>query len=459
MKITVKELSKLCKGKLLTNGLNKEVYTVTIDSRVSAKNGLFVPLKGENHDGHKFIKDAVNNGCNCIFIEDETYVDSSLDCEFILNSDNLAALQELAENYRQILDIDVIAITGSNGKTTTKDLIFSIFSQTVDTVKTQGNYNNEIGLPLMLTRLERSNDVAVLELGMSDFGEIDFLARLCKPTFGVITNIGESHIEYLKSKEGIAKAKGELLHRIKSGGKAILNGDDPYLKNMKDVYSETFLYGFEDHNHLVAYNIEQNNTKVSFSVKGLGKDFSVSMPILGEHNVLNALAAILCALLYGVSEQDIIEGLKGPNMTGMRTEVLTSKSEELKVISDCYNASLTSTNAALKVLSDYRNEGRKVAIVGDMLELGQYTEAAHKEAGQKAAENNVDFFIAVGQYAEFLASGWNAHSNKSKALAFENTDQLLKNIGSHLTKGDLVLVKGSRGLKLEKVVKLIREEF
>ncbi|WP_350344842.1 UDP-N-acetylmuramoyl-tripeptide--D-alanyl-D-alanine ligase [Proteinivorax tanatarense] len=458
MKITVEELLNLSGGVLLTENCNRKIKSVIIDSRIPSSNSLFVPLKGENHDGHDFIESAVKNGSKCVFVENEKYIDKNLDCEFILQKDNLKALQQLATNYRKCLNIEVIAITGSNGKTTTKDLIYSIFAKKYNTFKTQGNFNNEIGLPIMLTRLESSHEVAVLELGMSNFGEIDFLANISKPDVGIITNIGESHIEFLKTREGIAKAKGELLYNVDVEGKAILNGDDPYLQKMKNIHSNSWLYGFGKHNHLYAYDLKQTNEGVEFTVNGLGKNFSVWLPMLGKHNVSNALAAILCALLHGLTEHEIKLGLNRLDMTGMRTEIIQSKNKKVKIISDCYNSSLTSTIAAINVLNDFKHSGRKIAVVGDMLELGDISKKAHIEAGEKVGESKVDMLIAIGRYAEDLAQGFN-NKRGEKTLVFNETDYLLTKIKKYLREGDLILVKGSRGLKLERVVNFLREEF
>lgn len=457
MNLTTSVIAKYVDGIKLSSKGEMMVTNCVIDSRKAVSNSLFIPFKGERVNGYDYIRNAVENGSSCIFIEDERYFDRELPCEFILVKDNVTALQQLASNYRNGLNLKVIGVTGSNGKTTTKDLVATVTSVQGKTLKTQGNLNNHLGLPLTLLNCDESHEFAVLEMGMSQLGEIDVLSKIAKPDIGIITNIGESHLENLKTKENIAKAKGEIFNHLKPDGLGILNGDDPYLTNLINTLPKVITYGLRENNQLYATNIHRIGNSTVFQVKGLGIDETIHLPLLGEHNVYNCLAAIAVGLNFGIHIRDIKESLLDLQLTGMRTEILSLN--EITLINDCYNASETSTKAALKVLGDLGKGKIKIAFLGDMLELGDYTEQAHFNVGKEAALIGVEKIITVGQYGKYIKSGALNAGFKGEFLSFSNSQQGREYIKDIIIPGATVLVKGSRGIKMEQIVERIKEEF
>lgn len=462
MELTVNKIAEFTGGNLLTKDGEMLIQDCVIDSRKAKSNSLFVPFKGENVDGYAYIKDAVKNGSKCIIIEDEVYLDENLNCQFVLVKNSQLALQRLAEKYRETLNTFVIGITGSNGKTTTKDLVASVARYKGNTLKTLGNYNNELGLPLTILGCEKEHQIAVLEMGMSQLGEIDLLSKISKPQIGIITNIGESHLEHLKTKDNILKAKSEIFNHMSSEGTAIICGDDHLLKGIGDKLPNKITYGLSQGNDLQATLINSYSDKTTFTVTGLGYNFSATIPLLGEHNVINSLAAVAVGHILEIEEVDIIEGLKNPEMTSMRTEIL-HLNNSIVVIDDCYNASETSTLAGLKVLEKYNgvntNGGRKIAILGDMLELGFYSNTAHINVGAAAAEIGIDVIVAVGEFREYILKGAKDKKFNGLLKSYDKSSNAAKDIHELILKGDTILVKGSRGVKMEQIVARIKEEF
>ncbi len=459
MKITVKKIAELANGTLLSDNGDQMIVDCVIDSRKATENSMFIPFKGEKVDGYDYIQKAVLNGCKCVFIEEEKYYNPVLPCEFILVENNLKALQSLAKGYRESLDIKIIGVTGSNGKTTTKDLVTAVAKKSGHTLKTVGNLNNEIGLPLTLLSCEVEHRIAVLEMGMSDLGEIDLLSNISNPDIGIITNIGESHLENLKTKDNILKAKSEIFNHMNKGGVGILNGDDPYLLRLSSGIEICILYGFSEGNDIIAKDLKKYSNKTEFMVSYENNEYHFEIPLLGEHNVLNSLAAIAVGIKLGIKIEEIANALLNPNMTSMRTEIIKLE-KDLTIINDCYNASETSTLAALKVLDDLDSCGnRKVAILGDMLELGNYTEIAHNNVGEFAAQKGFGVLCAVGQFSKYIIDGAKKTGYKGLTLSFSNSIDAAQGIVGILQPKDIVLVKGSRGVKMEAIVDKIKEEF
>lgn len=458
MNLTTTMIERYTNGRRLSK---KEEYTITsciIDSRKATPNSMFIPFVGENVNGYDFVEKAVENGSRLIFIEDEKYYNGELDCEFILVDDNTEALQRLSSSYRDSLNLKVIGVTGSNGKTTTKDLVASVTRMKGKTLKTEGNLNNHLGLPLTLLECELDHEFAVLEMGMSDFGEIDLLSKLGRPDMAIITNIGESHIENLGSKENIAKAKGEIFNHLNAEGLAILNGDDPYLKEMKGQLPNLLTYGFTKGNDLYAKDVKRYSDGMEFTIIGMGLNENIKLPMFGEHNVYNSLAAIIVGIKLGIEVDEIKSGLLDLSLTGMRTEIINLNSN-ITLINDCYNASETSTKAALKVLRDLGENRPKIAFLGDMLELGTYTEKAHKNIGAFAAVMGVDTIIAVGNQGHYIKIGADEKGFSGKFYTFKTSVDAKAKIKELLYPGICVLVKGSRGIKMEQIVEEIKEEF
>lgn len=458
MNLNLSEIEKYSLGKRLKNASEVLITSCVIDSRKACSNSLFIPFKGENVDGYSYIEAAVENGAKCVFIESEDYYNEALDCEFILVEDNEKALQDLATGYRNQLGLTVIGITGSNGKTTTKDIVAAVTSQKDLTLKTQGNLNNHLGLPLTLLSCQESQRFAVLEMGMSNLGEIDILSKIAKPNIGIITNIGESHIENLKTKENIARAKSEIFNHMQEGGTAILNGDDPFLIDLARRLPKVLRYGLSNKNDLYAENIRRYQNGMEFDVKGMEVEKTFKLPMFGEHNIYNCLAAIIVGLKLGLSPEEIQGGLNQLEITGMRTEIV-NLSEGIKLINDCYNASETSTKAALKVLKDLGEHRIKIAYLGDMLELGHYTEEAHYNVGAYAAQVGVNKIIAVGNNTEFIRKGALEHGFTGLFMGFSDSQGAKDSVKNVIEPNSTILIKGSRGVKMETIVEEVKEEF
>ena len=396
MLFSVEEVLKVTGGKLWRGELKGSFHGAVIDSRKAGGGELFFPLQGEKENGHNFIFDALNRGANGSLLEEEqvsrfTAQSFPSGKSVIVVKNSLRSLQKLAAYHRNKFSLPVVAITGSNGKTTTKDFIASVLTTRYNVLKTEGNLNNHLGLPLMLLRLEKEHRVAVLEMGMNAPGEIALLASLSRPDRGIITNIGEAHLGFLGSKDNIARAKGELLANMDSRGKAFLNGDDPFLKQMGPEFAgRTLYYGFSEGLDLRVLNSFMDNSGYRFEVLlPSGGTESFWIPLPGKHNVYNALAAIAVGLDFSLDIQRIKEGLHKSAFSGMRMEKTAVKSG-FWVINDAYNANPTSMKFSLQSLGEMAGNNVKIAILGDMFELGSAAEAKHYELGKVLVDVGVD---------------------------------------------------------------------
>lgn len=432
------------------------ITNVSTDSRAIAEGDLFFALQGEKFDGHQFVGGAVEQGAVCCVVKKGEPIPNGLPC--ILVDDTSAALRDFAEGYRERFRIPVIGITGSVGKTSTKEMIASVLTQSYRTHMTKGNFNNEIGLPLTVFKLMREDEMMVLEMGMSAFGEISRLTKIAKPDTAVITNIGVSHIEHLGSREGIRQAKFEILEGLSMDGAVILNGDDDLLWAAGgDIEYETLYYGIENENaDLVAYNIRTYSDSSTFSCRIDGEEFNFVVDVPGIHHIYNALAAILVGLRYNVAIDDIQKGVRAFAPTGLRQTVIDLP--DYKIIRDCYNASPASMKSGLSVLALMPTQGRRIACLADMLELGEISKSAHEQVGALVVENQVDCLIAVGKDAKYIADGAKKAGMKEKNIHyFEHRKELIEQLGSILKKNDVILIKGSRGMKMEVVADAIAE--
>lgn len=422
------------------------IFSVVIDSREAKPQSLFVALPGEHTDGHNFVPAVVEKG-GFALVKRGTYEGEGIfpvDCP-------LEALQRLAKEYLATLSLIVVGITGSNGKTTTKDLIQSVLAPFKRVHKTWGNYNNELGVPLTILSTPRDTEVLILEMGMRAKGEIRLLTQIAPLDYGVITNIGPVHLERLGSMEAIAKAKEELLLGLKPNGVAILNGDDPYIQKMI-TDKEKKCFGLKESNALYATDIALHEEgRVSFQVHLQGVSYPCFLPLLGRHSVYNALAAIQVGLSLGLDLRACIEGLSSCEIPTMRLEAIKLKDHGV-LFSDCYNASPASMASALEVLAWSAKKPSRVAILGDMYELGFLTEKAHEEAGLLAG-NTVDRLVFVGRYHEYFTRGV-----KRSTLPLQNymvaakNEEVLPYLRGLLCPWDRILVKASRGVQLEVVV-------
>lgn len=428
---------------------------VCIDSRKITKGNLFVPFKGENSDGHRFVEDAIKKGAAAAFWQKDV-PNPPLHLPILVVENPLVALQELARKYRDELDVKVVGITGSNGKTTTKDITANLLSLKYKVQKTEGNFNNEIGLPLTILGLEADTEMAVLEMGMSSRGEIDFLTRLARPEAAIITNIGESHLLDLGSREGIAAAKLEIVNGLQANSLLAYYGDEPLLTERLENLDKSFVtktFGRKTKNDLYPMAIEQNDTGSSFVINASEKTFF--LPVLGTHNVLNAMAAMAVANFFGIPYEQMNDGFSGLKLTNMRTELLQGKMGE-KIINDAYNASPTSMHAAIELIAHLPGYQSKILVLGDMLELGPEEEEFHRKMGESIDSNKIDYVFTFGNLGKHIAEGAKISLPANRVYAFTEKQLLIDELKKLVNEETIILVKASRGMRLEEVVSALQ---
>ena len=433
---------------------------ITTDTRKITPGALFVALKGERFNGEDFAAKAVEAGAAGVLVSSAYQGPMDLPATIIQAvSDTQLAYQQLAGFWRQKFHIPVIAITGSNGKTTTKDMTASVLSAKFPVLKTQANFNNEIGLPYTLLQLNDLHQAAVVEIGMRGLNQISALAPFAAPSIGIVTNVGETHIELLGSIENIAKAKSELVEAIPCGGTVILNNDNPYTAAMKDKAAQgvkVITFGIDKDADIKADNLVSNDNNTTFQCRigNNGPLCQMTIPMLGKHNVSNALAAVAAGYCLGLEPQEIARGLSELHMTGMRFEC--RKLGDYNIINDAYNASPMSMEASLSTLhqATVSKGKRAIAVLGDMLELGHVAVAAHRKVGQQAAEAGVSCVITLGEMGRDLAAGAKEAGLK-QVYACDTHQQAADRLKALLKPGDTVLFKGSRGMAMEKIIDLI----
>lgn len=431
---------------------------VTTDTRKVEEGMLFVALKGEKFDGHDFIAQAAQKGAIGAIVNKDYDVSllEDVDIDVLAVEDTLKAYQDLAKFWRSKFSIPVIGITGSNGKTTTKDLTAAVLSGKWNVLKTQANFNNEIGLPMTLLQINKTHDAAVVEMGMRGLGQIKALTEIARPTIGVITNVGETHLELLGTIENIAKAKGEMAQAIEINGKVILNADDEHVAKMHEITKAHAVYfGINRAADVKAFDIKTEDGKTEFEAIVGEKMAHFTLNMLGIHNVYNCLAALAVGYACGLTIEEMQKGLSSFRPTAMRFEY--RKIGDFSIINDAYNASPASTRAALKNLAQVAN-GRKILVMGDMFELGSVETAAHEAIAQQAQEAGVSVLITRGKLTENTAA-------KARELGMEQVYEcesheaavaVLKKV---LQKGDTVLFKGSHGMHMEKIIELLENEY
>ncbi len=442
-------------AKALGTNIDSEniINRVSIDSRDVDANTLFFAIKGERFDGHDFVMDVAEKGVGAVVCHKE--VECSVPVIYV--EDTKDALLDFASYYRHSIDgLRVIGLTGSVGKTTTKEMVACVMEQCGETLKTEGNFNNEIGVPKTLFRLCDTTKNAVIEMGMDGFGQISELTKCVKPDCAIITNIGVSHIEILGSREGILQAKLEMLEGMKKGSSLFLNGDNDMLSTVKNDDYNIVFFGIENKNcHILAEDINEVGLSTEFvAVKGDIRQ-KITIPTVGIHNVYDALSAFAVGLEYGISPENIAKGLMNYAPSGMRQRIREVKG--ITVIEDCYNASPDSQKAGLNSLCKIA-KGRKIAVLGDMLELGSYSETAHRTVGEYAAECDVDMLYTYGVESKYMADGAKTLGMKN-VFAFTDKTELTKTLLSEIKNGDTLLFKASRGMKLEEVFEKIYEQW
>lgn len=443
--MTIKEIAAITKAQMNKKALEMQeetIHGVSIDTRVLEEGNLFVPFRGENVDGHRFINNAFEKGAKVSFTEAEERQD---DVPLLHTSDGLKALQTLAKAYLKQISPKVVAITGSNGKTTTKDMVECLLRPYYKVKKTEGNYNNEIGLPLTLLALEEDTEVSILEMGMDRLGDINFLSEMTSPDVAIITNVGESHIEKLGSRENIARAKYEIVDGLKESGAFIYSKDYPILENIvnKEAPYNILTGGLDTKNDVIIENIEQTSNQTLFS---LSTGDYVEIPHLGAHNAQNATLALLAVQMLGKDIHETKEHFKHLSVTEMRMEQMRHESGAL-IINDAYNASASSIKSALDTV-DNMSQPKKIIVLADILELGDFSKEIHESIGNYINEKDAyDYLITYGSAAKHINE--NARIPKVHVESIEGIAQQLE---PYLDKDTVVLLKGSRGMEVERVI-------
>ncbi len=459
LSLKLKEIVEAVDGKILQGNPDQIVNNMSIDSRRVKPGDLFFAIIGENNDGHNFIPEAVDNGAKIVITSRSINPYSGL--AIILVRDTTRALQDLASYIRdKIKSLKVIGITGSAGKTTTKDIIASILGEEKKVLKSKGNYNNEYGLPLSLLELDGNEDIAILEMAMRHKGDISRLAEIAKPDVGIITNIGPAHLENLKTVENIARAKEELLIGLNPDGIAVLNYDDKHIREMVNKFADLnkITISLKDKN--VDYYADQieyikNGEESRFRVHEGDNNYILEMDRAGEHNIYNALAAIAVARAMDVSWDSIKNGIKDIEVTELRQEI--RKIDGIRIINDSYNANPLSMKAGIDSLINI-DGSRKIAVLGAMLELGRIENAAHKEIGKYLYKNGVDVLVGVGSMGEIIAEGASEAGMAEQSIyIYDSNEDAAYFINKIMRSGDAILVKGSRALEMEEIVDLLLE--
>ena len=450
-------------GQLLRGDLACPFRGVSINSRTVVRGELFVCIKGDRFDGHDFLADVIEKKVGGIIISDPEKLPSkpvrSEEEPFVIHvQDTLKALQGLASFQRKRFPLQVVAITGTNGKSTTKEMIASILETKFKTLKTQGNLNNHIGVPLTLLKREPSHEMGVLELGMSAAGEIKRLAEIAQPDIGVITNISEGHLVQLKSLKDIQSAKGELFDALTEQSTAIVNADDPLVLELaRSLRAKTVTFGIDQPADVRASEIEnKDNLGFQFKVSLFDKTLSVRLPYLGYCNIYNALAALATGYSLGIKEDAMTRGLENYQRMSQRNEQIQHK--EIDLINDSYNANPRSMTEALKTLDSFKTQGRRIFVIGDMLELGDRSITAHQKLGEEIAASKTNILIALGKLASLSAKSAQALAGeKIQILELTSHQEAAELLTQETVSGDCVMLKGSRGAAIEKVLQIFME--
>jgi len=444
----VRDILKATGGKLVKGSQDTSIETFSIDSRTLKEGDLFIAIKGNNLDGHDFVDAALKKGAVGIIVS-ENYPLTANRYPLVVQVRNTRhALGAIAHYKRKQSKAKVIGITGSNGKTTTKDMIALILGKEFKVLSTPGTENNSVGVPLTLLKLQ-DEDFCVLEMGMNHFGEIDYLAKIALPKIGVITNIGPSHLEGLKDTDGVFKAKMELLKYMDEGATLIINGDDRYLSTINSSSLKVIRFGLDKANDVCADSIAIKKEMPAFKVNG---KYEIRLNLFGRHNIYNALAAVSVAEVCGVCEKSIkatLENFKGPNRRLQLKEI-----DGIRIIDDAYNSNPLSLKKALEVMKDFKTDGRKILVTGDMLELGEMSKYFHETIVEAINAAGIDMLITVGEhsYNTFIAAGKRG-MNKDTLWHFDKphkAGELLREIAK---RGDTILLKGSRGVKMEEALR------
>lgn len=455
--ITIAEIEKATGGTLLKGCREHSIHRVCTDSRKAQKGDLFIPIIGEVHDAHKFIPQVIEKGCTALLVSKEEAAETALGCDVVLVGDTTCAIQALSRYYLEKLNLKKIAVTGSVGKTSTRDMVYYTLSEKYKTGKTEGNFNNDIGVPLTIFTFDDSMEAAVLEVGMDHAGEIHTLVDIIRPDIGIITNVGISHIENLGSREGILKAKLEIADYFGADNTLVINQSNDMLSGaaLPDTY-QVVRVGLEEEDQYYVHDIKDHGEAgISYCLTTEQKDYRIELKIPGAHNAVNSALAIAACRRLGVTIEEAIEGLSKIQLTGSRLTI--REAFGIKIIDDTYNAAPDSMKSAINTLVNTSGR-RKIAILGGMNELGPDSKAYHREVGRYASEKNVDLLITVGEKAEDIAIGAREASEEDKVMHFETKDRLYACMDGLFGAGDIIMVKASRSMEMEQVVERLMKK-
>jgi len=458
--MTLENIAKACGGTYVGDDAQRgsEITGAVIDSRQVEPGYLYIPIRGERVDGHRFIPDVFEKGALAVLSEEPLENPAG---PYIQVASSEQALKDIAEFYRSTLSIKIIGITGSVGKTSTKEMISAVLSQKYNVLKTEGNFNNEIGLPLTILRIRREHEVAVVEMGISEFGEMHRIAKVAKPDICVMTNIGQCHLENLIDRDGVLRAKSEIFDFLKTDGHIVLNGNDDKLITVQEVKGVKPVFYYVEDGTAKKADLPYEITADAIENKGLRglnanlhfpeEVCQIHEPIPGVHNVCNACAAACVGRIMGLTNEEICQGIAHAKTIAGRTNLITLG--EVLVIDDCYNANPVSMKASLDVLA--QADGRKIAVLGDMGELGENEREMHYDVGKYAANTGVDILFCCGTLSEELAKG--AQRGHTKVMYFADREKLTQTLINFVEAGDTVLVKASHFMEFPKIVKALEE--
>ena len=463
MNLKIKDILNCTEGILIIGNTNKECINYSINTRTIKQGETYIGIKGEVFDGNNFWKEAFNNGAETVIIEKREITEEEKEKynkqnkNIIIVDDTIKALGKMASYKREIYGdkIKIIGVTGSVGKTSTKDIIANVMSQKFKTLKTEGNNNNNIGLPLTILRLQ-DEKIAVIEMGMNHLGEISYLSKIAKPDIAVITNVGTAHIGNLGSRENILKAKLEILDGMKNK-RLIINNDNDLLHKWQEENSdkiEIHTFGINNESEAKADSVQLNANDSEFICKYKNEEIKIEVPVGGEHFVLNALCGLSFGKFFGLSNDEIKNGISSFKLTAKRMEIIKLKNG-VTLINDSYNASYESMKASIRSLKNM-NGSRKIAVLGDMFELGSFSEKLHRDVGIEVFKNNIDKLYLIGENAKYIAEEAISQGyNNSNAMHYNDKKALIEDLKNNLQTGDVVLIKASNGMKLFEVAEAL----
>ena len=447
--LTISQIAEFAGAKIGSGDGSVVIDRIRTDSRTLKRGELFVALRGENFDGHNFVEAIAKARAAGAIVESNWKGELPDTFALIRAEDTLHAYQELAANYRRSLSLKVVAITGSNGKTSTKDFAAAVLARRFRVTKTEGNFNNHVGLPRTILEATSDHEVAVWEIGMNHPGEVAALARLAMPDVVIITNIGVAHIEFMGSREAIAEEKGALAEAVAAEGSVILNADDPFTRSIAARTRAKLLLAGTTAGTIRASEISQSESGTDFTILEGAHRCRAQLPVPGLHMVQNALLAVAAGRVFGLSLEDCAAGLVAAPLTKARLQI--KEIQGVHFLDDSYNANPDSMKAALHTLVELDAEGKRIAVLGEMRELGAESERGHREVGETAATLGVDQLITIGDAAELIAEGART-AGLDKVLSAGSTSEAARLLAEIAEPGDLVLLKGSRAARTEQVI-------